>query len=141
VHGHQQRRGGHEDQLQGPEADVGDGEVVVIAHVLAARLEGVADKISLLISPHLLCGHHEDHDSKNEEDCEPDFPNTGGVLVDTSKNTLQRAPIHPVLCVVGTGKDKEPSIGLTRLDRTQVMDYCGMAGQDQDLLGKQNGPY
>lgn len=88
VHGHQESWCGHEDQLKGPESDVRDGEIVIIAHIFAPRLESVADKIGLLISPHFLCGYYQDHNAKNEEDCEPDLPNTGGVFIDTPQNSL-----------------------------------------------------
>lgn len=39
IHGDEQRRRGHEDELETPEADVGDGEELVIADILAARLK------------------------------------------------------------------------------------------------------
>uniref|UniRef100_A0A9L0JIH7 Uncharacterized protein n=1 Tax=Equus asinus TaxID=9793 RepID=A0A9L0JIH7_EQUAS len=66
----------------------------------------VADKIGLLISPHFLCSYNKDHNSENEKDSEPDFPNTGGVFIDTPQNSLQCAPIHLLLWAVCTGKDK-----------------------------------
>ena len=40
VGDHHEGRAGDEDQLQGPQADVGDGEDAVIAHVGTARLQG-----------------------------------------------------------------------------------------------------
>lgn len=39
IHGNEQRRRGHEDELKTPEADVGDGKELVIADILAARLK------------------------------------------------------------------------------------------------------
>ena len=38
VHGDEERGRGDEDQLETPESDVGDGEEVVVADVLTARL-------------------------------------------------------------------------------------------------------
>uniref|UniRef100_A0A8C9J531 Uncharacterized protein n=1 Tax=Panthera tigris altaica TaxID=74533 RepID=A0A8C9J531_PANTA len=105
MHGHQESRRGHKDQLESPESDVRDGEIVIVAHIFAPRLQSVADEIGLLISPHFLRGYDKDHNAENEEDGEPDFPDTGGVFVDAPQNGLQRAPIH-LLRAVCAGKGK-----------------------------------
>lgn len=67
VHHNQQGRRGDEDQLQGPEPDVGDGEEIVEADVGAARLPGVAVKIFLIITPHFLCRHYINQHSEDED--------------------------------------------------------------------------
>ena len=50
-----QGRGGHKEDLQHPETDVGNGELPVIAHVLATRLVRVAHHVRVFIRPHTLC--------------------------------------------------------------------------------------
>uniref|UniRef100_A0A493TTD5 Uncharacterized protein n=1 Tax=Anas platyrhynchos platyrhynchos TaxID=8840 RepID=A0A493TTD5_ANAPP len=100
VHGHQQRRRGDKDQLQGPESDVRDREKVVIANISTPRLKGIADKILLFISPDSLCSHDQDHDAEDEQDREPYLPDASGVFVYTSQDGLQRSPIHLLFCVL-----------------------------------------
>uniref|UniRef100_A0A672NZ38 Uncharacterized protein n=1 Tax=Sinocyclocheilus grahami TaxID=75366 RepID=A0A672NZ38_SINGR len=64
MQSHQQRRGGHHDQLN----------EVVEANLLAARLLCVADEVFELVLPHLLGGGDVHQDAKHEEDGEPDPP-------------------------------------------------------------------
>uniref|UniRef100_A0A8C3P9N7 Uncharacterized protein n=1 Tax=Chrysemys picta bellii TaxID=8478 RepID=A0A8C3P9N7_CHRPI len=94
VHDHQQGGAGDEDELQGPEADVGDGEVVVVADVGAARLLGVAVKVLLLVPPHALRRHHVDQHPEDEDHGEPDAPEGRGVFVHPAQQALQRLPVH-----------------------------------------------
>jgi len=99
---HYQRRTGDEDELQGPQADVGDGEDVVVAHVDAARLDRVTHKVLVLVAPHPLRRHHEHHHPEDEDYREPHAAEPGGVLVDPTDEGLQSRPVHDG-CLRGRG--------------------------------------
>uniref|UniRef100_A0A8C0GQN7 Uncharacterized protein n=1 Tax=Chelonoidis abingdonii TaxID=106734 RepID=A0A8C0GQN7_CHEAB len=88
MHDHQQGGAGDEDELQGPEADVGDGEEVVIADVGAAGLLGVAVKVLLLVPPHALRRHHVDQHPEDEDHGEPDAPEGRGIFVHPAQQAL-----------------------------------------------------
>uniref|UniRef100_A0A8C5EY99 Uncharacterized protein n=1 Tax=Gouania willdenowi TaxID=441366 RepID=A0A8C5EY99_GOUWI len=106
---------GHvEYQLQGPEAGVGHGVVVVVAHVLTAGLTRVAVKVLLLIAPHLLTSHQEHQQSEDEDDGQPDTAEGCGVLVDPTEEALQEAPVHLLLITI-----------LSRSLFCNIMSLCG----------------
>uniref|UniRef100_A0A3B5QD25 Uncharacterized protein n=1 Tax=Xiphophorus maculatus TaxID=8083 RepID=A0A3B5QD25_XIPMA len=94
VHGHQQGRGGNQNELEGPQADVGDGEEVVIADTVAARLLGVASEAGLLVPPHGLSRNHQDQDAEDEQDREPDAADPSGVSVNAANDSIKRCPVH-----------------------------------------------
>uniref|UniRef100_A0A3B3SWC6 Uncharacterized protein n=1 Tax=Paramormyrops kingsleyae TaxID=1676925 RepID=A0A3B3SWC6_9TELE len=94
MHGHQKGGGRHQDELQGPQPDVGDGEEVVIADAVAARLLSVAGEAGLLISPGALCRHDQHQEAEEEEDGEPNAANTCGVPIYTAYNGIKGRPIH-----------------------------------------------
>uniref|UniRef100_A0A7N5KKV1 Uncharacterized protein n=1 Tax=Ailuropoda melanoleuca TaxID=9646 RepID=A0A7N5KKV1_AILME len=97
MHPTRQRGARDEDELQGPEADVGNGEEVVVADVGAARLLGVAVEVLLLVPPHALSGHHVHQHAEDEHHRQPDAAERRGVLVDPAQEGLQCLPIHGVL--------------------------------------------
>uniref|UniRef100_A0A8C3C4P3 Uncharacterized protein n=1 Tax=Cairina moschata TaxID=8855 RepID=A0A8C3C4P3_CAIMO len=94
VHDDQQRGTSDEDELQSPQADVGDGEEVVVADVGAAGLPRVAVEVLLLVPPDTLGRHHIDQHTEDEDHGEPDAAEGCGVLVDPAEERLQRFPIH-----------------------------------------------
>lgn len=94
VHHYQERGAGDEDELQGPQPHVGHGEEVVEADVVAAGLGRVAFEVSLLVSPHLLCGHHKHHDPEEEHNGEPHSAEGCGVFVHPAEEALEESPVH-----------------------------------------------
>lgn len=94
MHGDQQGGSGDQDELERPEADVGDGEKVVIADTVATRLLGVAGEAGLLVPPHALRGNHQNQDAENEQDREPDATDAGGVSVHTTDDSIKGCPVH-----------------------------------------------
>jgi len=94
VHDDQKGWTGHQDQLQGPEADVGDGEEVVEADVAAARLLRVAVKVLVVIAPDPLGRHHVDQQAEDEDEGEPDAAEGRGVLVDPTEEPFEHPPVH-----------------------------------------------
>lgn len=66
-------RRGDKNDLQHPEANVGDGEGLVVADIFATGLLRVTGEIRLLITPNLFscCAQHQDAEDK--EDSQPNL--------------------------------------------------------------------
>uniref|UniRef100_A0A8D3A1X6 Uncharacterized protein n=1 Tax=Scophthalmus maximus TaxID=52904 RepID=A0A8D3A1X6_SCOMX len=94
MHGHKQRRGGDQDELERPQADVRDGEELVITHTVAAGLLGVAGEAGLLISPNAFSSNNQDHDTEDEDDREPNASDAGRVPVYTADHGIKGPPVH-----------------------------------------------
>lgn len=94
MHGHQQSGGGDQDELERPQADVRDGEELVVADAVAARLLGVAGEAGLLISPNALSCNHQDQDTENEDDGEPNASDAGRVPVYAADHGIKGPPVH-----------------------------------------------
>uniref|UniRef100_A0A3Q1GG88 Uncharacterized protein n=1 Tax=Acanthochromis polyacanthus TaxID=80966 RepID=A0A3Q1GG88_9TELE len=94
MHGHQQRGGGDQDELKRPQADVRDGEELVIANAVAAGLLGVTGEAGLLIPPNTLCSDHQDQDTEDEDDGEPNASNAGRVPVYAADHGIKGPPVH-----------------------------------------------
>lgn len=98
MHDHHEGGAGHENELQGPQANVGDGEEVVVADVGTARLLGVAVKVPLVVPPHPLGCHHIHHHPEDEHHRQPQPPKRSGVLVDPTEESLEGLPVHLLGC-------------------------------------------
>uniref|UniRef100_A0A3B3BTQ9 Uncharacterized protein n=1 Tax=Oryzias melastigma TaxID=30732 RepID=A0A3B3BTQ9_ORYME len=101
MHGYQQGWCGSKEELQGPQADVRHRKEVVIADIIASRLLGVAGEVRLLVPPNALSSQNQDGNAEDEENRQPDLPQTGGVFVDTQQNFIESLPTHSetkILC-------------------------------------------
>lgn len=98
MHHHQERGACDEDELQRPQPDVGDGEEVVVADVVAPGLSRVAFEVLLFVAPHLLGCHHKHHDPEEEHNREPHSAEGCGVLVHPAEEALEECPVHDELC-------------------------------------------
>ncbi|KAJ0005955.1 hypothetical protein NQD34_015849, partial [Periophthalmus magnuspinnatus] len=76
-----------------PEAQMGDREGLVVAHILTAGLLGVTGEVRLLISPHILCCRPQHQDAENEEHSEPHLPDDRGMLLGILQQPAQEAPV------------------------------------------------
>uniref|UniRef100_A0A7M4DUY4 Uncharacterized protein n=1 Tax=Crocodylus porosus TaxID=8502 RepID=A0A7M4DUY4_CROPO len=109
MHDDQQRGA---DELQGPEADVRDGEEMVVADISAARLESAALKVPLIISPHLLRRYHIDQEAEDKDHREPDAPQGCGVLVHPTQEVLAGSHKQRVVGKAGEpGAEGKPVMG------------------------------
>ena len=84
---------GHEDDLKHPEADVRDGEGLVVADVLATRLLGVTGEVRLLVAPDLFSRGPQHQDPEDEEDSQPDLADDRRVLLSVLQQPPQKAPV------------------------------------------------
>uniref|UniRef100_A0A674IDL5 Uncharacterized protein n=1 Tax=Terrapene triunguis TaxID=2587831 RepID=A0A674IDL5_9SAUR len=115
MHDHQQGGAGDQDELQGPEADVGDGEEVVEADIGAAGLARVAVEVLVVIAPHSLSRHHVDQHPEDEDQGEPDAPEGRGVFVHPTQEPFEDTPVHGLwLPLIGSarGRNKETLINI-----------------------------
>uniref|UniRef100_A0A3B5AEY3 Uncharacterized protein n=1 Tax=Stegastes partitus TaxID=144197 RepID=A0A3B5AEY3_9TELE len=94
VHDHHEGRASDEDELQGPQADVGDGEEVVVADIGAAGLLCVAVKVLLLVTPNSLRCHHVHHHPEHKHHGQPYPPERCGVFVHPTEEGLEGLPVH-----------------------------------------------
>uniref|UniRef100_A0A672F673 Uncharacterized protein n=1 Tax=Salarias fasciatus TaxID=181472 RepID=A0A672F673_SALFA len=89
-----ERRRGHQDDLEHPEADVRERREGVVADVLAARLAAVADELALLVVVDGLSADGRQHDAEHDEDGQPDLAHERGVVVDFFQQASQETPAH-----------------------------------------------
>ena len=85
VHQVDQGRGGDEHDVEDPEPVHGDGEGMVIAHLLAARLQGVAGELFLLIVKQVRRHGAQDQNAEDEHEEEPEATQHGRVGLEVIK--------------------------------------------------------
>uniref|UniRef100_A0A3P9KHL5 Uncharacterized protein n=1 Tax=Oryzias latipes TaxID=8090 RepID=A0A3P9KHL5_ORYLA len=105
MHGHKQRR---------------DGEKLVVTDAVAARLLGVADEGRLLIPPNAFGSNHQHQNAKDEDDREPDSPNSSRMPVYAADHGIKGSPVHLRLQVCqGTNMKTE----ITKIGNLRIQNY------------------
>lgn len=93
VHEEQQRGSGDEDDVEDPEAILGDGEGHVVADLLAARLEGVTGELCLLVIEEVASDGSQDEDTEDQHEEEPEAPQHGRVDLEGIEEAAEKAPL------------------------------------------------
>lgn len=92
VHEENQGRCGDEDDVKHPESVLGDGEGHVVAHLSAARLEGVADKLLLLVIKQVAGYSSQDHNPEDKHEQEPETTKHRRVDLEAVEEHAEEAP-------------------------------------------------
>lgn len=102
---------GDHDNLEGPEADVGQWRELVEAHVWTARLIRIAFEFTLFVRVNAITDARDDDDTKDDEESDPELADQRRVLVDLLQPAFNEMPRHPWL---GSRCRKGISGGTTR---------------------------
>ena len=92
VHEENQGRCGDEDDVKHPESVLGDGEGHVVAHLFAARLEGVAGKLLLLVLKQVAGYSSQDQDPEDKHEQEPETAKHRRVGLEAVEEPTEEAP-------------------------------------------------
>lgn len=102
IHEENQGRRGDEDDVKHPEPVLGDGEGHVVAHLLAAGLEGVAGELLLLIFKQVTRYSPQDQYPEDKHEQEPETTKHRRVSLEVIKESAEEAPFtHDGSAVLG----------------------------------------
>lgn len=93
IHEEDEGGRGDEDDVEDPEPVLGDGEGHVVAHLLAARLQGVAGELLLLILKQVAGDGAEDQNPEDQHDQQPEATQHGRVRLQAVKEATEEAPL------------------------------------------------
>lgn len=122
-------RCGDQNDLEDPEAQVGDGSERVVADVVAAGLQGVAGELGLFVAVHGIAHQGHQHDAEDEQHRQPNLANNRGMVLDFCEETTKDGPV-PHFC--GQAVDKRLFTGGINQSMYHIVDECL-----DTLLGKE----
>ncbi len=100
IYEENQGRRGDEDDVKHPESVLGDREGHVVAHLFAARLEGVAGELLLLIVKQVTGYSPKDQYPKDKHDKDPETSKHRRVGLEAIKEGTEEAPFTHVCVTV-----------------------------------------